>query len=223
MNAKLLIIEDDLEFADYLRRGLSYEGYQVQTATSAEAGLGLLHLRQPDMVILDVMLPGMDGMAACSRLRQSGYSGSLLMLTARNSIHDRINGLDAGADDYLSKPFAFDELLARLRALLRRQGRVASLITFADLELDTNLHLARRQHQTIPLSHTEYALLSLFLTYPGQVLTREALLENVWPGEADKRTNVLDVYVSRLRRKLGEPTLFHTVHGVGYILKDEVT
>lgn len=223
MNPRLLIIEDDSEFADYLRRGLTYEGYQVQIAASAETGLAFLHASQPDVIILDVMLPGLDGMAACRAIRQSVYRGPILMLTARNAVDDRVNGLDAGADDYLGKPFDFEELLARLRALLRRQGTIGSIITFADLELDTNLYCAYRHGREITFSRTEYELLRLFLSYPQQLLTREIILENVWPGTQGDRGDVLDVYVLRLRRKLGNPSLIHTIHGVGYILKEEKT
>lgn len=223
MNPRLLIIEDDSEFADYLKRGLTYEGYQVQIAASAETGLTFLHASPPDVIILDVMLPGLDGMTACRAIRQSVYRGPILMLTARNAVDDRIIGLDAGADDYLGKPFDFDELLARLRALLRRQGPIGSIITFADLELDTNLYCAYRHGREITFSRTEYELLRLFLSHPQQLLTREIILENVWPGTQGDRGDVLDVYVLRLRRKLGNPSLIHTVHGVGYILKEEKT
>lgn len=222
MTPQLLIIEDDPEFAGYLLRGLTYEGYQVQTAASAETGLRLLHTRQPAIVILDVMLPGMDGMAACRTLRQSDFHGPILMLTARNTVNDRVTGLDAGADDYLGKPFEFDELLARLRALLRRQDVTGPVITFADLELDTSLYAGRRQGKVIPLSGTEYQLLRFFLTNPQVVLTREVILEHVWPGTSSAtRGSVLDVYISRLRCKLGDPSLIHTVYGVGYILKED--
>ena len=221
MNPHLLIIEDDLEFADYLRRGLTYEGYQVQVAASAEMGMSFLHASQPDLIILDVMLPGIDGMAACRAIRQAAYCGPVLMLTARNAVDDRITGLDAGADDYLGKPFGFDELLARLRALLRRQGTIGTIITFTDLELDTSLYCAYRHGREITFSRTEYELLRLFLSHPQQLLTREVILENVWPGVKGYRGDVLDVYVSRVRRKLGKPSLIHTVYGMGYILKED--
>lgn len=223
MNPRLLIIEDDSEFADYLKRGLTYEGYQVQVANSAETGIALLQASQPDLIILDVMLPGIDGMAACRVIRQTGYSGPILMLTARNAIDDRVTGLDAGADDYLGKPFGFDELLARLRALLRRQGTIGNIITFADLELDTSLYCAYRHGREITFSQTEYELLRLFLAHPQQLLTREVILDNVWPGTKGHRGDVLDVYILRLRRKLGSPLLIHTVYGMGYILKEDKT
>lgn len=221
MNPRLLVIEDDSEFADYLKRGLTYEGYQVQVAKSAETGMALLKASQPDLIILDVMLPGIDGMAACRVIRQTGYSGPILMLTARNAIDDRVTGLDAGADDYLGKPFGFDELLARLRALLRRQGTIGNIMTFADLELDTSLYCAYRHGREITFSRTEFELLRLFLSHPQQLLTREIILEHIWPGTQEHRGDVLDVYVLRLRRKLGNPSLIHTVYGMGYILKED--
>jgi two-component system response regulator MprA len=221
MGAHFLVIEDDPEFADYLRRGLTYEGHQVQVAASAEAGLDMLCYPQPDLVILDVMLPGMDGMATCRMLRQIDYLGPILMLTARNGVGDRVAGLNAGADDYLGKPFDFDELSARIRALLRRQGTLQATLNFADLELDTTLYAARRQGKTTPLSRTEYDLLALFMAYPEQVLSRDVILGRVWPDMYDCHTNVLDVYISRLRCKIGSPPLIHTLYGVGYILKTE--
>lgn len=221
MEPNLLIIEDDPEFADYLRRGLTYEGYRVAAVTSAEIGLEQLHQDRPDLVMLDVMLPGMDGLAACRRLRESGCTSPVLMLTARDAVPDRVTGLESGADDYLVKPVAFDELLARIRALLRRTGAISSVITFSDLELDTAARIAHRRNEIIRLSRTEYELLTLFLAHPRQALTRAAILENVWGFERECDTNVLDVYVSRLRRKLGDPPLIHTLHRVGYILKEE--
>lgn len=216
----ILIIEDDPEFGDYLRRGLSYEGYRVRLSSSSEAGLVEIRLSQPDLLILDVMLPGMDGMATCRSLRQLGYSGPILMLTARNAVDDRVTGLESGADDYLGKPIVFDELLARLRALLRRRDVGGHILSFADLELDSGLRLARRKGSPISLSRTEYDLLALFLNYPRQVLTRDTLLEKVW-GTEKGDLNVLDVYISRLRRKLGDPPLIQTIYGVGYLLKVE--
>lgn len=219
MELSLLIVEDEPEFADYLRRGLTYEGYRVHVAPSAEAALEQLRLTHPDGVLLDVMLPGMDGMLACRSLRESGYAGPILMLTARDAVNDRVTGLDAGADDYLVKPFAFDELLARLRAILRRVNP-ANVIVFADLEVDTGQRVARRHGQSISLSRTEYELLGLFLNHPRQALSRERLLEQIWGLRVGQTANVLDVYVSRLRRKLGNPPLIQTVYGVGYALTE---
>lgn len=221
MDADILLIEDELEFADYLKRGLTYAGYRVRLARSAEEGLEKFDQNQPRLLILDVMLPGMDGMAACRRIRENGYSGPILMLTARNAIPDRVLGLDAGADDYLVKPFAFEELLARIRTLQRRIGDVNSTIAFADLELDKNLHAARRAGKPIALTRTEYDLLTLLLKHRQQALARETLILEVWGRDAEIQPNVLDVYIARLRRKLGEPPLIHTLYGVGYILKEE--
>lgn len=220
METHILVIEDDPEFADYLRRGLTYEGYRVQVFPSAEAGLDALREGQPDLVILDIMLPGMDGASACRQLRDMGYTCPVLMLTARNAVNDRITGLDAGADDYLGKPFVFEELLARLRALLRRSGAADLVISFSDLELDGGIYAARRQGKTFPLTHTEYELLEFFLTHPGQVLTRQTLVEKFWSLESESSENTLDVYISRLRRKLGEPPLIRTLHGIGYVLEE---
>lgn len=221
MEIDVLIVDDELEFADYLRRGLTYAGYRVCLAHSAEEGLEKFNQSQPHFLILDVMLPGMDGMTVCRRVRESGYTGPVLMLTARNAIPDRVMGLDSGADDYLVKPFAFDELLARLRTLQRRIGDVNSTIIFADLVLDKSLRLARRAGRPIALTRTEYDLLTLLLKHPQQVLTREALIMEVWGIDAEKHPNTLDVYIARLRRKLGDPPLIHTLYGVGYVLKEE--
>jgi two-component system response regulator MprA len=221
METDILIIEDDPEFADYLRRGLTYESYRVQVFPTAEAGVAALRDRPPDLAILDLMLPGMDGVSACRQLRDQGFAGPVLMLTARNAVDDRITGLDAGADDYLGKPFAFEELLARLRTLLRRTSSPGTVTTFADLELDAGIYAARRQGRTIPLTHTEYELLAFFLAHPGQVLTRQTLVERFWSLENETSENALDVYISRLRRKLGEPALIRTLHGIGYVLEEQ--
>lgn len=222
METDILIVEDEVEFADYLRRGLTYAGYRVRQAYSAEEALEKFNQSQPHFIVLDVMLPGMDGMIACRRVRESGYTGPILMLTARNAIPDRVMGLDSGADDYLVKPFAFDELLARLRTLQRRIGDMNSTITFADLELDQSLHLARRAGRSITLTRTEYDLLTLLLKHRQQVLTREALIMEVWGRDDEIHPNILDVYIARLRRKLGDPPLIHTLYGVGYVLKEEI-
>lgn len=218
---KILVVEDDPEFADYLRRGLAYEGYEVHIAANAELGIDQTRHYLPDLAILDVMLPGIDGIQACRLLRQSGYTMPILILTARDAIPDRVSGLDAGADDYLVKPFAFEELLARLRTLRRRTGEQNAIAAFSDLELDEKLYMARRASSPIRLTRTEYDLLSLFVKNPQRVFTRSTLIVEVWGMDAEIHENVLDVYISRLRRKLGEPPLIHTVYGVGYILKKE--
>ena len=221
MEADILLVEDEVEFADYLRRGLTYAGCHVRLARSAEEGLEKFNQSQPNFLILDVTLPGMDGMSACRCVRESGYTGPVLMLTARNAIPDRVMGLDSGADDYLVKPFAFDELLARLRTLLRRTGEVNKIMTFADLELNQNLHMALRAGKQIALTPTEYNLLTLFLKYPHKVFTRQSLIMDVWSTDTNVQPNVLDVYIARLRQKLGAPPLIHTLYGVGYVLKEE--
>lgn len=219
MVLSLLVIEDDPEFADYLQRGLTYEGYNVQVAYSAEAGLKEIRRNLPSLVIFDVMLPFMDGFTACRHLREWGFAGPVLMLPARDAIADRVTGLDSGADDYLAKPFDFEELLARLRAILRRKGYKKSVVSFADVELDTVLRRAMRHGSIITLSRTEYDLLLFFISYPEQTLTREVLIENVWERTLRVNSNVLDIYISRLRRKLGDPPLIHTLHSIGYIFK----
>lgn len=216
-----MLVEDEVEFSDYLRRGLTYAGYHVRLAHSAEEGLEKFNQSQPNFIILDVMLPGIDGMTACRRVRETGYIGPILMLTARNAIPDRVSGLDAGADDYLVKPFAFEELLARLRTLQRRTSEINTVVAFADLELDNNLYSARRAGRPILLTRTEYDLLSFLLKYPQRVFTRSTLIVEVWGTDAKIHENVLDVYISRLRRKLGNPSLIHTQYGVGFILKEE--
>jgi len=219
MLLKLLIIEDDLEFADYMRRGLTYDGYQIHVVHSAEDGIEEVRRRRPDLIIFDVMLPYMDGITACRRVRGAGYDGPILMLTARDAIDDRVTGLDAGADDYMVKPVEFEELLARLRALLRRYNCEGTIISYSDVRLNIDLRTALRFDTTITLTRTEFDLLYFLLSYPEQILSREILLENIWGATFEQNPNVLDIYVSRLRRKLGEPSIIHTVYGTGYILK----
>jgi two-component system response regulator MprA len=221
MEADILLIEDEAEFADYLKRGLTYVGYRVRLAHSAEEGLEKFDQDRHRLLILDVMLPGMNGMDACRRIREKGFTGPILMLTARNAIPDRVLGLDSGADDYLVKPFAFEELLAHIRTLQRRTGASTSSINFADMELDMGLHAAHRAGKPIPLTRTEFDLLNYFLRHPRQVLTREELILNVWGQDAGIQPNILDVYIARLRRKIGEPPLIHTIYGIGYVLKEE--
>ena len=223
MKERILIIEDDEGIVRVLRRALSYEGYLVDTAQDGENGLHLARDRHPDLVILDLMLPGMDGMEVCQRLR-SGGNTPILMLTAKDAVQDRVQGLDAGADDYMTKPFELDELLARLRALLRRtQLERAPVLSFADLTLDTSTRQASRTGRVISLTAKEYDLLELFLRHPRQVLTREMIFDRVWGYDFGGESNVLDVYIRYLRQKLeieGEVRLIHTVRGVGYVLRE---
>lgn len=220
--AHIVLVDDEPEFADFVQRGLSYEGYTVDTAHSAGDGWEEVLAHLPDLVILDVMLPDMDGMTLCRALRQEGCQTPILMLTARDAVPDRVAGLNAGADDYLPKPFAFEELLARVRALLRRAGgdNEVEALTFADLSLNTRLRDARRGEQHIRLSPKEYELLEFFLRHPRQTLTRESIFTHVWGYDYEPESNVLEVYIRRLRRKLGEPNLIETVHSLGYVLRE---
>ncbi len=224
MNERILIIEDDHSILKVLQRGLAYEGYQVDTATDGRSGLMLARERPPDLVILDLMLPGMDGMEVCHRLR-TGSNIPILMLTAKDTVQDRVQGLDAGADDYMVKPFNLDELLARVRALLRRtQSERVPVLEFADLTLDTGTRQARRGERVFSLTAKEFDLLELFMRHPRQVLTREVIFDRVWGYDFGGESNVLEVYIRYLRQKLeagGEPRLIHTVRGVGYVLREE--
>jgi two-component system, OmpR family, response regulator MprA len=223
MKERILIIEDDEAILKLLRRGLVYEGYQVDTALDGQAGLNMARDEHPDLIILDWMLPGMDGLEVCRRLRAGG-SVPILMLTAKDTIQDRVQGLDAGADDYLVKPFELDELLARIRALLRRtQPDRAQVLNFVDLTLDTGTRQAIRNGRIISLTAKEYDLLELFLRHPRQVLTREMIFDRVWGYDFGGESNVLDVYIRYLRQKLeieGEMRLLHTVRGVGYVMRE---
>ena len=223
MNERILIIEDDPAILKLLQRGLTYEGYQVDIATDGRSGLNLARDRHPDLVILDWMLPGMDGLEVCRRLRTGG-SLPILMLTAKDTIQDRVQGLDAGADDYLVKPFNLDELLARIRALLRRtQTERIQVYKFADLTMDTGSRQVTRADRLIQLTAKEHELLELFLRHPRQVLTREVIFDRVWGYDFGGESNVLEVYIRYLRQKLeaeNEPRLIFTVRGVGYVLRE---
>ncbi|MFL5625113.1 MAG: response regulator transcription factor [Ktedonobacteraceae bacterium] len=225
MNAHILIVDDDSRVTNALRRTLAYEGYQVSTAFDGEAALAIVRKKSPDLVILDLMLPGMDGLEVCRRLRNVHDTMAVLMLTARDTVADRVTGLETGADDYLVKPFALEELLARVKALLRRHNSPdipREVLCFADLELDTATRLAKRGIRTIELSTTEYELLSLFLRNPRIVLTRNVLLDRIWGRDFEGGPNVLEVYIGHLRSKLeqhGEKRLLQTVRGAGYVLR----
>ncbi|MHB8576957.1 MAG: response regulator transcription factor [Dehalococcoidia bacterium] len=219
----VLVIDDDARIVSLLRRALSYEGYGVRTALTATAGLESARDEEPDLVILDLMLPDLDGYEVCRRLRTAGQA-PILMLTARDEIGDRVRGLDEGADDYLVKPFALQELLARVRVLLRRTQTQAEprSYTFADLTLDTATREAIRGGRPIQLSTKEYQLLLLFMRHPRQVLTRDTIMDQVWGYDYSGESNVLEVYVGYLRQKLeaaGEPRLLHTMRGSGYVLR----
>ncbi len=223
MRELILVIEDEEKILNFLRRGLIYEGYRVETAMDGSAGLASARDNPPDLVILDWMLPGIDGLEVCRRLRAAS-NVPILMLTAKDAVADRVQGLDAGADDYLVKPFALDEVLARLRALLRRaKPEAPEILSYADLRLDTGTHQAFRGERPIDLTAKEYELLELFLQHPRQVLTREVIYDRVWGYDFGGESNIIEVYVRYLRQKTeagGEPRLLHTVRGVGYVLRE---
>ncbi|MBD0329214.1 MAG: response regulator transcription factor [Thermoleophilia bacterium] len=223
----VLVVDDERAVRESLRRALELEGYRVELAAGGEEALARLGAGDgavPDVVVLDVLMPGIDGLEVCRRLRAGGSSLPVLMLTARDAVDDRVAGLDAGADDYLVKPFALEELLARLRALLRRTSDGGDgKLRFADLELDPGTRLVTRGGRPIELTRTEFNLLELFLRNPRQVLTRSVIFDRVWGYDFGFASNSLDVYVGYLRRKTeagGEPRLIQTVRGVGYALRE---
>lgn len=225
MKAHILLVDDDRHITDVMRRTLAYEGYSVDVALRGDQALQKSIEHPPDLVILDLMLPGLDGFEVCQRLRAAGTQVPIIMMTARDSITDRVKGLDTGADDYLVKPVELDELLARVRAQLRRRNpEQTEVLRFGDLELDTGTRIAHRGPRPIELSTTEYELLSLFLRRPRQVLTRDVIMERVWGYDFEGESNVLEVYIGYLRNKLeagGEPRIIHTVRGAGYVLREK--
>ena len=224
MKAHILIVDDDSRITDLLRRILAYEGYSVAIAASGSEALNRSLERPPDLIVLDIMMPGLDGLEVAQRLREAGDNVPILMLTARDTVADRVKGLETGADDYLVKPFAPEELVARVKALLRRsQEERHEVLRYADVELDTGTRVAHRGAREIELSPTEYELLLLFMRRPRQVLTREIILDRVWGFDFEGSSNVLEVYIGYLRNKLeaeGEPRLIHTVRRVGYVFKE---
>jgi two-component system response regulator MprA len=221
---RVLVVDDDPAVSGALNRALRLEGYEVSVAADGPPALEEIAIRPPDAVILDIGLPTTDGLDVCRRLRAAGDDTPVLMLTARDAINDRVQGLDAGADDYLVKPFALAELLARLRALLRRRPEESGeVLRFADLSLDPVTREASRGDRQFTLTRIEFDLLELLLRHPRQVLTRELILDRVWGYTFDSGTNSLAVYVGYLRRKTeagDEPRLIHTARGVGYVLRD---
>jgi len=227
MKAHMLVVDDDPRITELLRRILAYEGYSVTIAASGDEALKRTLERPPDLIVLDIMLPGINGLEVARRLRAAGDNVPILMLTARDSVADRVEGFEMGADDYLIKPFAPEELLVRVKALLRRnQEERHEGLRYADVELDTGTRVAYRGAREIDLSPTEYELLALFLRRPRQVLTREIILDRVWGMDFEGSSNVMEVYVGYLRAKLeaeGEPRLIHTVRGVGYVFKESST
>ena len=229
---RLLIVDDEQGIVDFIRLGMRYEGFRVEDATDGISGFDKAQRLRPDLIILDVLLPGMDGVEVCRRLRESEATADIpiLMLTAKEEVSDRVTGLEAGADDYLTKPFSFDELTARVRALLRRQQRLIAaggpggrVLRVADLTLDEAAREVRRGDRLIELTATEYNLLHLFLTHPRQVLDRQTILNRVWGYDFMGETNIIEVYVRYLREKIEDepsnPKLIQTVRSVGYVLK----
>ncbi|MFE3581757.1 response regulator transcription factor [Streptomyces vinaceus] len=231
---RILVVDDEPAVREALRRSLAFEGYDVQTAVDGLDALEKAAAYEPGLIVLDIQMPRMDGLTAARRLRASGSTTPILMLTARDTVGDRVTGLDAGADDYLVKPFELDELFARVRALLRRSayagGRAAGdgtaadadTLAFADLRMDLATREVTRSGRQVELTRTEFTLLEMFLAHPRQVLTREQILKTVWGFDFEPSSNSLDVYVMYLRRKTeagGEPRLVHTVRGVGYVLR----
>ncbi len=222
---RILVVDDDAKVLSLMRRGLAFAGYTVDLAPDGEQALVMARAHLPDLVVLDVMLPGIDGIEVCRRLRAGEPNLPVLMLTARDRVPDRVAGLDAGADDYLVKPFAFDELLARIRALLRRaRPAEAESLSFADLRLDLLTREVRRGERPIELTTKEFDLLEYFLRHPRQVLSRDQIFDGVWGSDFLGGSNVIDVHVMRLRDKLqaaGEPRLIQSVRGIGYSLRED--
>ncbi|MHC4665136.1 MAG: response regulator transcription factor [Planctomycetota bacterium] len=220
---RILVVDDDPEIVSFLRRGLAYEGYKVDTAADGLEALAKARDREPDLVILDIMMPGIDGIEVSKRLRQGG-DVPVLMLTAKGTVADKVVGLESGADDYLVKPFAFDELLARVRALLRRrQSSGEETLRFSDLSMSIATREVKRGNDLIDLTAQEFDLLELFIRHPRQVLKRDLIYERVWGYDFEGESNVIEVYIRYLRTKLevgDRPRLIHTVRGVGYVLRE---
>ena len=223
--SKVLVVEADPDVRAALTRALSFEGYDVAIAEDGGRGLEAVRLDPPDVIVLDVMMPFVDGLETCRRLRARGDETPILMLTALGDVSDRVDGLDAGADDYLAKPFALEELLARIRALLRRSGGdVSELLTFSDLEMNLATRTVTRDGDPVPLTKTEFDLLEVLLRGGGRVATRDQIYRDVWGFDFETSSNSLDVYVGYLRRKTEDGNrsrLIHTVRGVGYTLRDD--
>lgn len=228
--SRILVVEDERSILSAIRRGMAFEGYTVDVAETGPQALDIVRDHLPDLIVLDIMLPGIDGIEVCRRIRAAGEDVPILMLTAKDDVQDRVAGLDAGADDYLIKPFAFEELLARVRALLRRLERHdddrlgGEALQFDDLTLDSTTRYAHRGERRIELTTREFDLLMMFMRHPNQVLPREMIMERVWGYDFPGESNVLEVYVKNLRRLLeagGEPRIVQTVRGAGYVLRHE--
>ncbi len=224
---RILVVEDQIKMANFLKRGLTEVGYAVDIAESGQAAEMLVAENEYDLIILDVMLPDQNGLDTSRHIRQDGYEGPILMLTALATTKDKVHGLDAGADDYLTKPYAFDELLARVRALMRRKNPQSgsSVLKYSDIELDLIHRVAKREGKSINLTAKEFSLLEYFMRNPERPLGRVSIAEHVWDIHFDSESNVIDVYINLLRKKIDSPfskKLIHTVVGVGYVLKDSV-
>jgi heavy metal response regulator len=221
---RILLVEDEIKIANFISRGLKEEHYVVDVARDGETGLYQAEINSFDLIILDRMLPGRDGMDICREIRRKGKDTPILMLTAKDALRDKVDGLDAGADDYLTKPFAFEEFLARVRSLLRRKRvEKSTRIRLANLELDQLTHKVRRGGREINLTSKEYALLEYLMLHSNQVVTRTMISEHVWNEDFDSFTNVIDVYINYLRNKIDRgfsPPLLHTIRGTGYIMKE---
>ncbi|MHB8511179.1 MAG: response regulator transcription factor [Actinomycetota bacterium] len=220
MGSRILVVDDDRKLRDMLRRALEGAGFEVDTADDGGHALAAISAHAPDAIVLDVLMPGVDGLGVARRLRERGDLTPILMLTARDSISDRVKGLDSGADDYLVKPFALDELLARVRALLRRSHAEAEVLRYADVEVDPRTREVRRGGNEIEMTAKEFDLLAFFLREPRVVHERWRILEEVWGADSEVGSNVLEVYIGYVRRKLGEPNLIRTVRGIGYALRE---
>lgn len=227
MNGCILVMDDDVHITSMLQRSLTFEGYDVVIAHSGIEGLQKLKAYEPELIILDVMMPHGDGWHVCREVRQRGVDVPILMLTAKDEVSDRVRGLDAGADDYMVKPFAWEELLARIRALLRRrrvEGRITETVSFSDVTMDVSTREVYRGNRRIELTGKEFELLRLFLAYPRIVLSRDKLMDSVWGIDFSGSSNVLEVYIALLRQKLeegGARRIIHTVRGTGYVLREE--
>lgn len=222
---RILVVEDEKKVASFIKKGLEEEHYAVDIAYDGEEGLSLAQINEYDLILLDIMLPKLDGMEVLTRIRGNGSSVPILILTAKDSVEDIVTGLDTGSDDYLTKPFSFAELVARVRALLRRRANEKmDILTVGDLSLSTSTHRVKRGGRKIELTPKEYALLEYFMRNPNRILTRTLITEHVWDYHFDPETNVIDVYVNYLRKKIDhgfQKKLIHTIRGSGYIMKDE--
>ncbi len=224
MQEHILVIDDEPKITDFLKRGLAYEGYRVSVGANGHEGLQIALHHVPDLVILDIMLPGIDGLEVCRRLREGGGDMPIIMLTAKESIPDRVKGLESGADDYLVKPFALAELVARVRALLRRaKSENSEKLRYAELHLDPSTRQVWRGERELDLTTKEFDLLEIFMRHPQQVLSRGIILDQIWGYDFGGESNIIDVYVRYLRSKMeaqGEPRLIQTIRGVGYALRE---